>query len=70
MVSNSSNCILMLQERCTGKTVKKWNTVNIQNISEFRCQILNRDVWSQMLIKSPVLENFLLLQNFVETRYT
>jgi hypothetical protein len=63
MVSNSSNCILMLQERCTGKTVKKWNTVNIQNISEFRCQIL---------IKIPVLENFLLLQNFekFETHYT
>lgn len=54
--------VLMLQARDTGKTVKKWIMVNIQNVSEFSCQILNRDVWSQKSIKNLVRENFLFLQ--------
>ncbi|EFX89353.1 hypothetical protein DAPPUDRAFT_190703 [Daphnia pulex] len=57
----------LLNARDTGKTVKKWIMVNIQNISEFRCQLLNRDVWSQKSIKNLVRENFLFLQLYMDS---
>ena len=36
--------------------------VNVQNVSEFPCQVLNRDVWSNGAIKELIKENFLFLQ--------
>lgn len=45
-----------------GRSEKKWILVNIQDQSEFQCQVLNRDFWSQPSIKQIVKENFLFLQ--------
>lgn len=36
--------------------------VNIQNVSEFCCQVLNRDVWSRKLVKELMKEHFIFLQ--------
>ena len=36
--------------------------VNVQNVSEFTCQVLNRDVWSHKRIKDLIKEHFLFLQ--------
>jgi len=51
-----------LQARDMGVAVKKWIVVNIQNVSEFSCQCLNRDVWSNAKVKEIIRENFLFLQ--------
>lgn len=53
---------VFFQARDTGKSVMKWVMVNIQNVAEFSCQVMNRDVWSQKRIKTLVKENFLFLQ--------
>lgn len=45
-----------------GREQKKWLLVNIQDPSEFQCQVLNRDFWSNPKIKEVIRENFLLLQ--------
>lgn len=41
---------------------KKWLLVNIQTITEFDCQRLNRDTWSDAALKSIVAEGFVLWQ--------
>ncbi|ESW96162.1 hypothetical protein KL918_000110 [Ogataea parapolymorpha] len=41
---------------------KKWILVNIQDMTDFRCQCLNRDFWSNTEIKEIVRENFIFLQ--------
>lgn len=45
-----------------GKEEKKWLLVNIQDPGEFQSQVLNRDFWSNSLIKSIVKQNFVFLQ--------
>lgn len=40
----------------------KWLLVNIQTITEFDCQRLNRDTWSDAALKSMVAESFVLWQ--------
>ncbi|KAJ2717345.1 UBX domain protein Ubx2 [Coemansia sp. Cherry 401B] len=40
----------------------KWVLVNLQDVTDFRCQALNRDIWSQGLIKDIVRKNFVFLQ--------
>lgn len=45
-----------------GRQQKKWILVNIQNATEFVCQVLNRDFWSDNRIKNKVRENFIFLQ--------
>lgn len=45
-----------------GRRLKKWILINIQDSSEFTCQVLNRDFWSQLKIKNFVRENFIFLQ--------
>ncbi|KAJ1950088.1 UBX domain protein Ubx2, partial [Dispira parvispora] len=48
--------------REVAKTEHKWLMVNIQKVSEFACQILNRDLWSDIAVKQVVRENFVFLQ--------
>jgi len=36
--------------------------VNVQNVREFVCQVLNRDVWSDPRVKAIVKENFIFWQ--------
>lgn len=40
----------------------KWLLVNIQNSREFKCQTLNRDVWSNQAVKDILRENFTFWQ--------
>lgn len=41
---------------------KQWLLVNIQNVTEFQCQVLNRDVWSNEEIKKIIKQNFTFVQ--------
>lgn len=40
----------------------KWIMVNIMNPSEFPCQILNRDLWSNREVQKTIRENFYFMQ--------
>ncbi|CAE1274901.1 UBX domain-containing protein 7 [Acanthosepion pharaonis] len=48
--------------RDEGTNLNKWLMVNIQNVQEFSCQTLNRDVWSNSAVRSIVQEHFILWQ--------
>lgn len=48
--------------RLEGRSQKKWILINIQDSSEFTCQVLNRDFWSNNQVKDKVRENFIFLQ--------
>lgn len=48
--------------RALGKEDKKWIMVNLQDMSDFNCQTLNRDIWKDEAVKSLVSENFIFLQ--------
>ncbi|KAJ2445613.1 UBX domain protein Ubx2 [Coemansia sp. RSA 2440] len=50
----------------TAQSSGKWVLVNLQNVSDFRCQALNRDIWSQGIIKDIVRKNFVFLQLSVD----
>jgi len=50
------------EARDTGKEEKKWLLVNLQDMSDFNCQALNRDIWKDDAVKSLVRENFIFLQ--------
>lgn len=45
-----------------GAKLNKWLMVNVQNVQEFSCQILNRDVWSNTAVKSIITEHFVFWQ--------
>lgn len=46
----------------------KWLLVNIQDTSEFQCQMLNRDFWSNANVKQIVRDNFIFLQYHKDSR--
>ena len=46
---------------------KRWLLVNIQDAQEFQCQVLNRDLWSNVGVKTIVREHFVFWQ--VKTVY-
>jgi len=50
------------QARDEGKDEKKWLLVNLQDMSDFMCQALNRDLWKDERIVSVVKEHFIFLQ--------
>ncbi|CEG66739.1 hypothetical protein RMATCC62417_03265 [Rhizopus microsporus] len=50
------------QARETAKENDKWIMVNIQNPSEFSCQVLNRDLWSDGFVKDIIRQWFIFLQ--------
>ena len=41
---------------------EKWLLVNLQNVAEFACQVLNRDVWSHRVVRELLGKKFLLWQ--------
>ena len=41
---------------------QKWILINLQDVTDFRCQCLNRDFWSSKQIKELVEENFIFVQ--------
>ncbi|KUI58098.1 UBX domain-containing protein 5 [Cytospora mali] len=50
------------EARTLGKEEKKWILVNVQDMNDFNCQALNRDIWKDEPIVALVKENFIFLQ--------
>lgn len=48
--------------RETGKEEHKWILVNVQDMNDFNCQALNRDVWKDEAVVALVKESFIFLQ--------
>lgn len=48
--------------RKRAKIENKWVMVDIQNIKEFSCQVLNRDLWNNNAVKEVIRADFLFLQ--------
>ncbi|MEQ2238237.1 UBX domain-containing protein 7 [Ilyodon furcidens] len=47
-----------------GQLENKWLMINIQNVQDFACQCLNRDVWSNDAVKNIIREHFIFWQVF------
>lgn len=50
------------EARTLGKEDKKWIMVNLQDMNDFNCQALNRDIWKDKAVKDLISENFIFLQ--------
>jgi thioredoxin-related protein len=50
------------EAREAAKDNSKWLMINIQDPTEFACQIMNRDLWSDSFIKDIIKESFIFLQ--------
>lgn len=50
------------EARTLGKEDKKWILVNLQDMNDFNCQALNRDMWKDKNVRELVSENFIFLQ--------
>ncbi|XP_062575979.1 UBX domain-containing protein 7-like [Saccostrea cucullata] len=48
--------------REAGQTLNKYVMVNVQNVKEFVCQALNRDVWSHERVKAILKDHFVFWQ--------
>uniref|UniRef100_A0A224Z518 UBX domain-containing protein n=1 Tax=Rhipicephalus zambeziensis TaxID=60191 RepID=A0A224Z518_9ACAR len=53
--------------REVGRAKNRWLMVNVQNVQEFACQVLNRDVWSNSTIKSIISEHFVFWQVYQDS---
>lgn len=52
----------MLQAKDCGQLENKWLMINIQNVQDFACQCLNRDVWSNEAVRTIIREHFIFWQ--------
>ncbi|KAI8881469.1 hypothetical protein K501DRAFT_222983 [Backusella circina FSU 941] len=50
------------EAREDAKERNKWLLINIQDPTEFSCQVLNRDLWSDSFIKDIIKASFIFLQ--------
>lgn len=50
-----------------GQMSNRWLLVNLQNVQEFACQVLNRDVWSNKSVKKLVAQNFVFWQVYLDS---
>ncbi len=62
MCTSSHVRVAVFQARDAGKSQGKWLLVNIQNVQEFTCQALNRDIWSNAGVKALIKDNFIFWQ--------
>ncbi|KTG35564.1 hypothetical protein cypCar_00019641 [Cyprinus carpio] len=46
----------------SGQLENKWLMINIQNVQDFACQCLNRDVWSNDAVRNIIREHFIFWQ--------
>lgn len=46
---------------------ERWLMVNIQNMKEFSCQVLNRDIWSDSVIDSIIRQHFTFWQVYSDS---
>ncbi|KAI1286016.1 UBX domain-containing protein 7 [Halotydeus destructor] len=51
----------------TGAKRNKWLMVNVQDSQEFKCQVLNRDVWSNQAVKTIINEHFIFWQVYKDS---
>ena len=51
-----------IQARIAGQSSNKWLLVNLQDSTEFSCQVLNRDLWSNEKVKKVIRNNFIFWQ--------
>ncbi len=58
----SDVCDEHLQAKLDSAQKAKWLLVNIQDVQEFDCQVLNRDVWNNPVVAELVKANFLFWQ--------
>lgn len=45
-----------------GRQRRRWLLVNIQDATEFQCQVINRDFWADSRVKARVKDSFIFLQ--------
>ncbi|KAJ2569240.1 UBX domain protein Ubx2 [Coemansia sp. RSA 1813] len=45
----------------------KWVIINLQDVSDFMCQALNRDIWRQEIIKDVIKRDFVFFQRSIDT---
>ncbi|KAJ2453835.1 UBX domain protein Ubx2 [Coemansia sp. RSA 2424] len=45
----------------------KWVMINLQEVTDFKCQALNRDIWRQKVIKDIVRQDFVFFQVSIDT---
>ncbi|KAJ2897828.1 hypothetical protein IWW38_001594 [Coemansia aciculifera] len=45
----------------------KWVMINLQEVTDFKCQALNRDIWRQKIIKDVVRQDFVFFQVSIDT---
>lgn len=48
--------------RAEAQRINSWLLVNVQDVQEFACQTLNRDVWANAAVKELIRSNFLFWQ--------
>ncbi|KAJ1801488.1 UBX domain protein Ubx2 [Coemansia sp. RSA 2399] len=53
--------------RSEAQETGRWVLVNLQNVSDFMCQALNRDIWRKDVIKEVIKRNFVFLQRSIDT---
>lgn len=53
---------MCFQAKDCGQLENKWLMINIQNVQDFACQCLNRDVWSNDAVKNIIREHFIFWQ--------
>jgi len=56
------------EAREKAKQDSKWLLVNIQEPSEFSCQVLNRDLWKNKDVKDLIKQNFVFIQYPITSR--
>jgi len=56
------------EARDNAKKASKWLLVNIQDTSEFACQVLNRDLWKNEDVKDLIKQNFIFVQYPITSR--
>ena len=55
------------EARASGRSQGRWILLNAQDMTEFACQTLNRDLWSHSEIKALIRESFIFMQLDVGT---
>jgi hypothetical protein len=50
-----------------GIRLNRWLMINVQNVQEFSCQVLNRDVWSNPAVKDIITQHFVFWQVYQDT---
>ena len=68
MLFTSHWFVLHHQAQGKGKLENKWILVNIQNTSEFVCQVLNRDIWKDASIRTLIQKHFIFWQVRFESK--